>query len=99
MATPPPGESKKKGAAFKAVWLLGKLQGVLYVIKGFLDHTTNEEFINWFFLLNEYVGGKTNLYCMVENNKASGPVFPAGAETTPGTNPQKEERTAFHQAG
>ena len=29
--------------------------------------------------------------------QASGPVFPAGAETPPGTNPQKEERTAFHQ--
>ena len=72
---PAPGESKKKGASFKAVWLLGKLQGVLYVIKGFLDHTTNEEFINWFFLLNEYVGGKTNLYCMVENNKLQDPFF------------------------
>lgn len=72
---PAPGESKKKGASFKAVWLLGEYQGKLYVIKGFLDHETNEEFINWFFLLNDYVAGKTNVYFMVENNKLQDPFF------------------------
>ena len=72
---PAPGESKKKGASFKAVWLMGEYQGKLYVIKGFLDHETNEEFINWFFLLNDYVAGKTNVYFMVENNKLQDPFF------------------------
>lgn len=72
---PAPGESKKKGASFKAVWLVGKLHEKLYVIKGFLDHATNEEFIEWFFKLQEYVAGKTTLYCMIENNKLQDPFF------------------------
>ncbi len=72
---PAPGESKKKGACFKAVWLIGMLDGKLYVIKGFLDHALNSTFIEWYVKLLEYVGGKTNVYCFMENNKLQDPFF------------------------
>ena len=62
---PSPGESKKKQASFKAVWLMGKLQGKLYIIKGRLFRGSNEEFIEAFFDLHDFVGGKTNVYSYV----------------------------------
>lgn len=72
---PSPGESKKKQASFKAVWLMGKLQSKLYIIKGRLFRGSNEEFIEAFFDLHDFVGGKTNVYSYVENNKLQDPFF------------------------
>lgn len=72
---PAPGESKKKGASFKAVWLVGKIGNVLYVIKGYLDHGLNSDFIDWYVKLLQYVDGRTNVYCYMENNKLQDPFF------------------------
>ncbi len=72
---PAPGESKKKGASFKGVWLTGMIDGKLFVIKGFLEHALNTEFIEWYVKLLQYVGGKTNVYCYMENNKLQDPFF------------------------
>jgi len=73
---PAPGESKgKKGKSFKAVMLLGKRDGKLYVIKARLAQALNAEFIDWYVQLLEYVGGKTNVYCWMENNKLQDPFF------------------------
>lgn len=73
---PAPGESKgKKGKSFKTVSLLGKLDGKLYVIKTFLSQALNAEFIEWYVKLIEYVGGKSTVYCYMENNKLQDPFF------------------------
>ena len=73
---PAPGEGKsKKGKSFKTVSLLGKLNGKLYVIKTFLDKALNSEFIDWYVKLLDFVGGKTNVYCYMENNKLQDPFF------------------------
>lgn len=73
---PAPGESKgKKGKSFKTVSLCGKLGGRLYVIKTFLAQALNAEFIDWYVRLLEFVGGKTNVYCYMENNKLQDPFF------------------------
>lgn len=73
---PAPGESKgKKGKSFKTVSLLGKLAGKLYVIKTFLAQALNAEFIEWYVKLLEFVGGKTTVYCYMENNKLQDPFF------------------------
>ena len=66
---PAPGENKTKNSSTKGCWLCGKLDGKLYVIKGFLDRGLNAEFINWYISLNEYVDGRTTLYNFMENNK------------------------------
>lgn len=70
---PAPGENKTKKSSTKAVFLLGKLAGKLYVIKGFLGRETNATFIEWYIRLLEFVNGKTNVYCYMENNKLQDP--------------------------
>lgn len=73
---PAPGESKsKKGKSFKAVCLAGKLNGRLYVIKTFLAKALNAEFIDWYVKLLDYVGGRSSVYCYMENNKLQDPFF------------------------
>lgn len=72
---PAPGENKTKKSSTKAVFLLGKLAGKLYVIKGFLGRETNATFIGWYIKLLEFVNGKTNVYCYMENNKLQDPFF------------------------
>lgn len=73
---PSPGESKaKKGKSFKAVMLLGKLDGRLYVIKSRLAKSLNAEFIDWYVQLLEHVGDAAPVYCYMENNKLQDPFF------------------------
>lgn len=73
---PSPGESRaKKGKSFKAVSLLGKLDGKLYVIRTRLDKALNAEFIDWYVQLLESVQNKTSVYCYMENNKLQDPFF------------------------
>lgn len=55
--------------------MLGKLGGRLYVIKTFLAQALNAEFIGWYVKMQEFVGGKTNVYCYMENNKLQDPFF------------------------
>lgn len=68
-------DSKKKGSSTKALWLIGKYKGVYYIIKGFLAHETNANFIGWYFELDKYVAGKTNVYWYIENNKLQDPFY------------------------
>ena len=68
-------DSKKKGSSTKALWLIGKYKGVYYIIKGFLAHETNARFIGWYFELDKYVAGKTNVYWYIENNKLQDPFY------------------------
>lgn len=72
---PAPGENKTKNSSTKAVWLCGSLNGVLYVIKGFLDRGLNAEFIDWYFELNKFVNGEVPVYNYMENNKLQDPFF------------------------
>lgn len=72
---PAPGENKSKKSSTKAVWLVGELDGVYYVIKGFLNRGLNAEFIDWYFLLNDYVKGKATVYNYIENNSLQDPFF------------------------
>lgn len=72
---PAPGENKTKNSSTKAVWLCGKLNGVLYVIKGHLNRGLNAEFIDWYFDLNKYVDGAVPVYNYMENNKLQDPFF------------------------
>lgn len=70
---PAPGENKTKKSSTKTVCLLGKLAGRLYLIKTFLDRGLNAEFVEWYIKLLEFVGGKTTVYCYMENNKLQDP--------------------------
>lgn len=66
---------KNKSDSTKAVWLVGKLKGVYYIIKGFLDRETNAKYIDWFYQIRDYVGNQTVVYFYQENNSLQDPFF------------------------
>lgn len=68
-------DSRKKQTSTKALWLIGRLKGTYYIIKGFLARELNATFISWYFDLVDYVGDKTAVYCYMENNKLQDPFF------------------------
>lgn len=72
---PAPGERGKKGSSTKGIALVGQHDGKLYVVKVFLDHALNAEFIRWYFDLQEFVGGKVPIYNYMENNSLQDPFF------------------------
>lgn len=74
-ADPSPSNAKNKNSSFKALFLLGYYDGKFYVYNGRLDHVTNEEFVDWFYELDEYVGGKTQVHWYIENNKLQDPFY------------------------
>ena len=59
----------------KALVLLGRLNGVTYVIRAFVAHCTNAEYIDEYFKMRDYVAGATNVYYLMENNKLQDPFF------------------------
>ncbi len=71
------GTAKNKKGSLKAVWLMGKLDRTLYVIKGFLGKMTTEEFVTHFFSLFIYSQrqGRVPIYLVQENNSLQDPFF------------------------
>jgi hypothetical protein len=72
---PAPANSKDGKGSFKALFLVGCVDGVYYVIKGFLDHVTNAEFVEWYYVLRDYAGDKTQVYNYIENNTLQNPFY------------------------
>ncbi|GHV31596.1 hypothetical protein FACS1894177_06530 [Bacteroidia bacterium] len=72
---PAPANSENGKGSFKSLFLVGFHEGVYYIIKGFLDHTTNANFVNWYYALRDYTNDKTQLYYFVENNTLQNPFY------------------------
>lgn len=67
---PAPSNSKNKASSYKACFLIGYYDGKFYVYTGYLDHVVNEEYVNWYYYLRDYVGEKkTQVFYFIENNK------------------------------
>lgn len=71
----PSNNTKSKANSFKANFLIGWMNGTLYVITGYLDHVTNAEFVEWFYYIDSYVKCKTQVYAFIENNKLQDPFY------------------------
>lgn len=67
--------TKKAKGSFKANFLVGLYEGTLYVYTGFLQHVTNEEFVNWYYYLRDYVHERTQMRCYIENNTLQDPFY------------------------
>jgi hypothetical protein len=67
--------SRNKATSFKALALLGMCRNTLYVIKCFCARETNANYIEWFYLLKEFVGSQTTVYFYQENNTLQDPFF------------------------
>lgn len=67
----------KKAAqnSFKANILCGLYEGTLYVYTCFLQHVTNDEFVNWYYYLQDYVNERAQLRCFIENNTLQDPFY------------------------
>lgn len=72
---PAPSNSKNKAASFKACFLIGYYDGKFYIYTGYLDHVVNDEYVNWYYYLRDYVGEKTQVYNYIENNKLQDPFY------------------------
>jgi len=66
---------KERANSFKALFLIGIFEGKVYVIDGYLDRVTNEEFVNWFYYIDKRVSGKTTVYYYLENNRLQNPFY------------------------
>lgn len=71
------GSAKNKKGSLKAMWLLGKMDRTLYVIKGFLGKMTTDEFVTHYFTLylHALMKGQRNIYLVQENNSLQDPFF------------------------
>lgn len=72
---PAPSNRENKNNCFKFAGLLGELDGKFYVITCFLEHVVNEKFIEWFYLLEDYVKEKSQIFKYVENNSLQDPFY------------------------
>ena len=59
----------------KAVVVLGYFNNKYYVYKCFVDHTTNNNFIDWLYAANNYVSNTTQLFTYIENNTLQNPFY------------------------
>ena len=55
--------------------LCGWMDGTLYVITGFLDVVTNAQYVDWYYLIRDYVRDKTQIYNYIENNSLQDPFY------------------------
>lgn len=67
--------TKSTSSSFKACFLVGILDGRLYVITGYLDRVLNSEFVNWFYYVDEYVNNRNQVFNYIENNAFQNPFF------------------------
>lgn len=68
-------DRKSKAGSFKSLVLVGYLKGVYYVLKTYLAKETNANFIGWYFEAKKWVGGQTEVYFYIENNKLQDPFY------------------------
>ena len=86
--------SQSRKNDFKATVLVGEKDGTYYVIKAFLEQTTLNQMLLWFYDIRDMVADKTQLYYCIECNGFQDPwykdVFLPGLqkiEATKGTIP------------
>ena len=72
---PAPSNSRNKATSFKALFLIGYYDGNFYIYKGFLDHVVNDEYVNWYYYIHDYVDDKCQVFYFIENNKLQDPFY------------------------
>lgn len=70
-----PTQSSKIKNSCKAVVLVGYLNYKYYVLKCYVDVTTNSTFIDWLYAIRDHVGTSTPLYLFIENNSLQNPFY------------------------
>ena len=71
-------KDREKGngkSSFKALVLVGLLDGIYYVIKCRVDQMKNSDFVDCFYIMELWVAGKTQLFSYIENNSLQDPFY------------------------
>lgn len=73
----PSNKTSKKGLKpNKTIFLCGLHEGSLYVITGFLDSVTNAAYVDWYYIINDYVkNSAAQTYYCIENNSLQDPFY------------------------
>lgn len=72
---PAPSNKENKDGSFKFVGLIGQIDGNFYVLTCYLEQATNATFLQWYYDLEDFVKGKTQVYNYVENNSLQDPFY------------------------
>lgn len=72
---PASSNKENKDNCYKAIPLLGELDGKFYVLTCFLEQANNSKFVCWYFDLEDYVKGRALVYNYIENNSLQDPFF------------------------
>lgn len=72
---PAPSNKENKDNCYKFVGLVGECDGNFYIITCYLEHAINSKFIGWYYDLEDYVKGRTQLFNYVENNSLQDPFY------------------------
>lgn len=72
---PAPSNSTNGKGSYKSIFLVGNYEGKYYIITGYLDHVTNDEFVNWYYYLKDFTADRTVVYNLIENNKLQDPFY------------------------
>jgi hypothetical protein len=72
---PAPSNSTNSKGSFKALFLVGLADGKYYVIDGYLDHVTNDQFVDWYYYIRDQVPSNVQIYNYIENNKLQDPFY------------------------
>lgn len=70
-----PGIKAKAQNSCKAVVIVGYLNNKYYVLKAFVDTTTNANFIDWLYATRTECGTSTQPYFFIENNTLQNPFY------------------------
>lgn len=65
----------KAGSSTKAVCLVGRVKTTYYILKAFVDRCTNAQFIDWYYQVKDWVGGRVPVFYLVENNSLQDPFY------------------------
>jgi len=72
---PAPTNKETKNSAYKGIFLIGMKDGKFYIITGYLEQIRNARFVEWYYDLEQYVNGKTQIYNYIENNTLQDPFY------------------------
>lgn len=70
-----PGVKAKVQNSCKAVVICGCYQEKYYVLKCWVDNTTNANFIDWLYAARQIIENKTQVYFLIENNTLQDPFY------------------------
>lgn len=74
-ADPATSNKDKKGTCTKAIVLVGFLNANYYILKAKCRRAKNDEFIDWFFELRDWIAGRCPTYYYIENNSLQDPFY------------------------